>query len=529
MLQKTLFKALLIVFFTFHSISYGLAENQEIKIIGLKIFTEESLLQQTGLNDNAGETYNEISKKIISYYQNNGYILATAYLIRKKGNTMTIFVDEGRIGRIIFHGLNSIDTIKMKYDFNFKERIYNKGAIRKETDRLKKKYGFKEINCSLDPAPEGDSAFFQLDNKIIIPWIGSARLPFFDEHSSRFNLNVDFIKQESRTSSSLTYGLRTSLSKGLIPYIEYGYPNLIRENDKLEIGSSIGLFYGLDLKFTTPPTWKFIETHSNYYFTPFLKGYFTPMASVSAYYSMASRPDIGLLSYKYLKLNGIIAPGITLLKKLHIYAGLGGEKVFIYPQEIDPEAEYTANAKEETETWAVFESRLKLDIRPWTLKKTKRQGFETKYNYYVNDKHFHELNTVWNGELEFQNLDSYNITIEQNKIWNDPPFYHEYPVSGENFKGFMGKNYYTRNVFRFSNEYKISVYRDLYYVGVFIDFAAFKGYYDLEGNQQGIVGGLGGHIIFWDQFEFNIYYGKDYLFSAGESQYNLYLNICKKW
>ena len=68
------------------------------------------------------------------------------------------------------------------------------------------------------------------------------------------------------------------------------------------------------------------------------------------------------------------------------------------------------------------------------------------------------------------------------------------------------------------------------YLGLFLDLVRFKGSgYDLSGYQHGIAAGIAGHIIFLDQFEFNIFFGKDYLYSTGESQYNIYMNARKKW
>ena len=41
--------------------------------------------------------------------------------------------------------------------------------------------------------------------------------------------------------------------------------------------------------------------------------------------------------------------------------------------------------------------------------------------------------------------------------------------------------------------------------------------------------GLAGYFLVFDQFEFNIYYGPDYLFSDRSSQMNLSFDLRKKW
>jgi hypothetical protein len=503
---------------------------KEIKIAGLKIYTEEFLIRKLNLNnlEQGKNHFASVSKMITAFFQKEGYILVRTYLIQETNNQIIIFIDEGQIGRLIFKRLDSVDTIKIKFEFVLKDRIYNKYTVEKEIARVKKKYIFKDVIYSLVPISEGDKSFFQLNDEIIIPGVGTTRIPLFKEFSSKFNLEIEFIKDPGKTET-FTYGIRTSYSKGFIPDLVYRNPAFIQKNDLLLIGSSIGLFYGFDLKFKNPPKWTFMEVHSEYHFAP-IKDYFTPMASISAYYSRASRKDLGLTNYNYLKLRSVFAPGITLLNSLHIYAGLGGENVLIFAPKTEPNSRYASSIEKQNETWAIFESKINLDIRPWSLKRTKKQEFETTYNYYKNKKSFYEVNLEWNGVIEFKNLDLYIYSFEFEKIWDKPPFYHEYSVSNANFKGFMGKSYYTRNIIKLSNEYKFSVYRDIYHLGIFTDFTRFEGSgYDLTGYQNGVVAGIAGHVIFLDQFEFNIFFGKDYLSSTGESQYDIYMNINKKW
>ncbi len=115
-------------------------------------------------------------------------------------------------------------------------------------------------------------------------------------------------------------------------------------------------------------------------------------------------------------------------------------------------------------------------------------------------------------------------------FFGEPPFYHEESVDNENFKGFMGKSYHPTRIGRISGEYRFSVYRDYVFSDIYTDGTVFLGSgYDLTGCRQASTAGISGHFLFLDQFEFNVYFGRDRLFSTGESQYNIYLNFEKKW
>ena len=498
----------------------------------LRIYREEFLVNRFKLDRlRRGEQHFErIAKQINAFYHRRGYILANTYLIEESDASIRLYIDEGRLGKIIFRKLSSIDTLKIKYDFKLKYKVYNKFAVTRELRQLKEKYGFKDIYAHIRIVRKYDKSLFQLDREFQIPLVGPLNLPLILRYGQRYDLEIFIVKMSSEYTSDYSYGFRTSYTKGIIPYVKYWYPSLVTDNDRFQIGTSMGIYYGLDLKFSEPPRWTFMEFDSQYNFTPTLKGYFTPLLRGSAYRSKTSRKDIGLSQYEYLTLRGMILPGVTILKKLRLSAGYGGEKVFIYKSKDDPDADYSVDIEDHTDYWHFFEFETELDLIPWTLKRSINRKFETTYTYYVNKRSFHEFSMVGIMDFEFENFDILNLAFEYAYIWKNPPFYHEHSVSSSRFKGFMGKAFHTRKTLKVSSEYRISLYRDFFFSGIFTDLVWFEGSgYDLLGDQYGIVYGVSGHILFLDQFEFAIYFGKDHLRSTGESQYNIALSMFKKW
>jgi hypothetical protein len=133
-------------------------------------------------------------------------------------------------------------------------------------------------------------------------------------------------------------------------------------------------------------------------------------------------------------------------------------------------------------------------------------------------------------ELERENFDMLSIKTNNVLLSHSAPFYYEESVESQTFKGFQGKSYHTKKITRLSASYRFSLYRDYLFAGIFTDGTVFEGSgYDLSGIQKGIAGGVSGHVIFLDQFEFNIYWGKDYLFENSESNYNIFFDFEKKW
>ncbi len=533
MLKRSIVTILIFLPVLIGTSAFSLPRYKTVEISGLKIFSERFLADQLLLKRiRAGKRryFRSVAKDINAFYHRRGYLLANTQLVEETDTTLKVFVDEGHISKIIFYNLNSIDTLKIRYEFKLRKKIYNKYAVERETIRLKKKYEFIQMYPTLKLVKSYDSSLLQLDRKLDLPLLGKTGLPFFSPYKNEYNLEIFIVKPSLERSGGLTYGIKTSYSKGFMPYIQYFYPNFLLENDLWENRISVGIFYGFDLQYKNPPHWTYMEYETNYHFPPTLKEYFTPKVNGLVYRSWSSRADIGLLQYEYLKLRGALYPGLTILQKLKIHAGYGGEKVYIYNSKIDTEAPYQVDIKEHIEYWNFIEGIIRFDFFPWTLKRNIERHFELIYDYYMNDTTFHKLKFNGLFQFEFKNFDIYSLEMEYEKIWHRPPFYYDIPVEDSAFKGLGGKSYHTFNTIRLSNEYKISLYRDWILGGIFLDYTWFEGSgYDLTGNQHAIVSGPAGHFIFLDQFEMDIFFGKDYLFSTGDSQYNLKFNARKKW
>ncbi|MDY6969014.1 MAG: hypothetical protein SVR08_10240 [Spirochaetota bacterium] len=497
----------------------------------MKIYTQQYLIQKLKLKKlyKNRSQYKYVSNSIKKFYLKKGYSLVKTYFINETRNFLSIHVDEGRLEKIVFHNINSIDIIRIKYEFNLQDKIYNKYRIKKEIKRLKKKFDFKSIHERLTPSKKFDNTLFQLNRKFELPLLGETQIPFIEKNVPRYDLEIIIKKKPTSRAREISYGFKTSYIHGLIPFVKYPYPNFISKRDLLASGASMGIYYGLDGNFTEYPRMKYIEAHSNYYFPPTLKKFFTPLIKGQVYNSKSSRSDLGLSQYNYLQFRGILVPGITILKKLKIFFGYGIERVYIQDTKNDDDAEYNEVIEPHVDNWQFIESRIVLNLIPWSIKRMMKRKFSLKYNYYMNNKSFHEIIIKGETGFYFKNNDIYLLKMDYTKILKHPPFYHEEGVSNSRFRGFMGDSYHSTNLIRISNEYMISLYRDFIYGGLFLDMTRFKGSgYDLSGNQYGFVTGISGHFIFLDHFEFNIYYGRDYLFSTNETNPNIYFELQKK-
>lgn len=505
---------------------------EEITIYGLKIFKPEFLTDHLQLHSlPAGRERSAVAARAIeNFYRENGYARATAFPLQENAGIRAIFVDEGRIGRIVFKNLNAIDTIRMRYRFPVYMNIYHEPGIRHTAERIRKHYNFKRVEVSTLPARNYDQSAFQLNRPLTIPSIGTFQLAFLDKYSPRYDMEVSFYRFTTEESAGIRYGIRTSYSKGLKPYASYTIPSIITNGDSASISASAGIMYGINLKFADLPYWTFMQLDTDYSFTPTLGRIFTPQVGAYVYRSWSSREDLGLDSYEYLIMRGTLEPGITLLQQLKIYAGYGAERVHLYNSDVDREADFYVDIEENVDYWHFWEARMTLDIIPLHYLRPTEKNLKAAYRFYFNRENFHIFKLEGKIEYEFRNFNMLSLCFDYSRLAGQIPFYHEVQVDSDTFKGFMGKSYHSDDIFRASSEFRVSTYRDYLYAGVFLDYTAFKGSgYDLSGRQNGIAFGISGHVVFLDQFEINLYFGRDYLFSEEESQYNFQMSAHKKW
>jgi len=189
---------------------------KEVRVQGTELYSELFLLEELDLSTlPAGRAYfDEVSRKINAFYHRQGYILAICYPIKETDVELVIHVDEGKLGRIVFQRLNTLDTIRVRYDFRLPFRLYNKYTVQDRINRLKKKYRFKDIQAVLKPTKSYERAFFQLDHEIGVPFVGGVRLPFFKDFDYRYDLDINIVRAPSvaAAGAAVSYGFDINLT-----------------------------------------------------------------------------------------------------------------------------------------------------------------------------------------------------------------------------------------------------------------------------------------------------------------------------
>lgn len=565
-------------------------QERSLEITGLRMYTEDELIEMLDLQRfETGEiTAKETIDSIISFYSEHGYTLVKVIEIENSETHLRLYVDEGALGKIIFLHMDDFTTIYLQIAFRLKNKIFNINTVNENIEKLKKGRRWKNITYQLKPVKEYGESVFQLDREIDLPLLGKRQLPFFDRYSPRYDLVVIFSKsilpphmdpsrggdaggplkngnvgkKKKIVLNKFDYGLKIHFYRGFIPFLKYYHLGLISRGDFFMADTSVGIMYGIDRKFKRPPRETFFNFNTGYFFTPTFKEVFTPSIRASLLQSKTGRPDLGLLSYHFLIMNAMLAPGITLLRSVNLYTGVGVETAFFFNSKLnkykllnlDPsrlikqknpvqEMEnirtmitLERETERRTDVYTYIEAGFIYDFTRrsdniYELRKNRlKKEIALIYDFYFVEKTFSKVRLVGYFEHEFKGRNIYSGMLTYQFLFGKVPFYQEQSVSNQAFKGLQVWAYHSRNLLSQSNEYRISMYRDFLYIGAFFDMTLFEGTgRDVKGAQFGFVGGPTGRVLLFDHFELYLYYGWDFLVSTKKSRGYFYFNIQNKW
>ena len=487
-----------------------------------------------------------IGRGIKSYYRRKGYRHARVRFFQPAKRKSVIYLDEGKFNKVIFSGVDVLLLVKLHASLKLDPLVYHPKKILAEIKRLKKAFGFKSINYELVKAEDYSKATFQIDKNLSI--FGLKNDPInLKKPSPRYNLKINIEFKEKIRTKGLSFGLRVEFRRGFIPYVHHEKKMLFLKQDKLENEVALGFLYGLDFKFKTPPRSSLVNLSTSYYFPPLLKKQVQSMIKNQFNQLLETREDVGLENYHDIRYRSILINDISISKNFFISIGYGFEAVFLSkPEFVEGTSERRPPLSNFVDRDGKFlESsdnlgqvvRLGSKLKFKETKLFKKREIDIFLNLYYNQSMLTELNLVSSVELipaegsilciSFDGLSLSSPTEEsEGDQGTTIPFYYERRLASETFKGFLSEDYHSRQFLKISTEYRLSIYRDFIYTGLFFDSVFFQASeHDLTGNKFAIAGGLVIQLLILDQLNFRLYGGPDYLFEDNLSKFNIYFAL----
>lgn len=142
---------------------------KKLTITGLRLFTEAELYSELHLDryEKGKITLNGVISSIENFYRDKNYTLVKVYKsVAPAGGGSVLFVDEGRIGKIIVHNLNNYYSLKFKQQINIPGRIYNSAVMNQTMEKLLVKFPGSSIRTELQNPPDYEGNLIQLDREL---------------------------------------------------------------------------------------------------------------------------------------------------------------------------------------------------------------------------------------------------------------------------------------------------------------------------------------------------------------------------
>ncbi|MCX7943179.1 MAG: hypothetical protein N2746_01550 [Deltaproteobacteria bacterium] len=499
-------------------------KSSKVRIFGNKIFSEEKIdeiIRFKGKDISKGEM-DYLLRKLEKFYIANGYeLIEVDYLFIM--DEWYVFINEGRLGKVIIKGENTINTFLLKNVFTFKENIFNAVEMKNLIRAVKKNYGFSKIQYRLLPIKKEKKSLLNFSDTI-------ERLVRFESPESYIEPNYDLlIAVKKRDWGDGVGGSITYNSSGLISGVSFSDSSLILNNDRLKSTIKGGVDLRNDLRNNENDLVLTLIAFELAYF-PFLfrARYFKPSIELLLSDNSFQRGDIQLNEYRIFTQDFSLYAGFELKKDMILSCGIGEE--FLYTHNFEYVKEYENKLKEislfrgyvsTTLNYLIDEPNLRLDLR---------EHLKIKVRYYIpSDKQSHWFFSSDYSKSMLFGFDYAKLFLGFKLLTGDIPFFDEFSIAYSSFKSSFSDRYYARDAIYSGIEYNISLYKDIFHVGVFTDFTLFY-YMDYNDEKMYWLGAIdiggGIRLLFFDMFLLKIDYAPAYAFN-GKSDRNLLFSISK--
>lgn len=449
-----------------------------------------------------------VASRLRRFLHQAGYALATVRAA-VAGEQISVQIDEGRLDKVIFLGGGSFDTLRMRLDLHLHDDVYNKPELERQLRAMAARLGLAEFAYDVVPIANVPQDNVQLDD--IDPL---EELSFGLVRPGRpYELHILVQPGEFHPGVSPELEIDSLEGGGLGALYHSG--RLLLGEDRLQVGGRLAgaLRQKLD---NTGSRFTFTRAVGEVtYEAPPLGGVVRPSLRGRADRASRQRPDLRLESFHFATLEAAAQIVFMPILQLRARIGAGLERRLLFGLEAQTDRTPPMPISKIAHTRAFSEAGVEINFDPEALRRDHHHLLSFEARIYAaphpgtdGAQHFSARwqkmfasgwNEVWLSALGLSRT-GYVVFPEEESIGGDP--LHG-PFGGE----------YTRRLLAFQAEFRYSLLRDVFKLGVFHNAVAYGALDRVKSAERLALAnsfGVGVHALFIDSFALDAYFGVGY-------------------
>lgn len=426
----------------------------------------------------------EAARRIVAAYHERGYQAARAWVLAARDEGRVVLrVDEGRISLMQVLGASTYEALQLQIDLRLPHDVFHRPTLDRAVAELRTKYGFSSARYKL------------ITSDKLAYLVGTRSVP------GRL-LRVYVVRTES---VGWDIGLRVAPLWGTVPRVSLAVPNLLEDEDRFEVEGGIAVPLR---RYLTEESPKFRWIHGyvdlGYRFSWFARR-LAPEIRVQSAVSRYQRLDRNLLRYHSWRIGATLGAELRLAPMLTLSGGPAVQHIQTFDLvRVDPERVAPATGSV-TRGGARLALEMEFDTAPprRDLRSHARlsiAGGASPEQWIVRANAFGQW-TLDFGELDFVVQVHGTLMEGQVRYWDEKPL-------GDYLRVFFGNRYWIHRVGVVSGALRYGLWGERFKVGIFHQAAVFG---DRTVTPVGVAlanaFGPAVHIVLWDVFAINIYYG----------------------
>ena len=444
--------------------------------------------------------------RLQSFLHDSGYVLATVRA-RAEGGQIVVDVDEGRLDKIIFLGGGAFETLRLRLELNLRDGIFNKPELERQLRALAQRLGLGEFAYEVVPVAYIEPSRLQLD-------LGPSGQPSSElvRPSRPYELHV--LIQPGVLRPGISPELEVDSIEGGGLGATYQSGRLLYERDRYQIGGRVagalrGRLDGSGSYFTFTRLLGDAE-----YDAPAIARVLRPSLRARADLSDRQRVDLHLEAFRFATLEAGVQLLFLPLPQLGASLGIGAQRRLLYsvePQAGVPPVPGPQYSFAHTRPYA--DTTLSFTFDPQSIRRDHHHQLALGARVYGSP------HTGDDSALHLSASYQKMWPLGWNELWVEARaisrtgfvvFPEEESIGGGDFlRGPFGAEY-TRRVAALNLEYRLSLWRDVFKVGLFHDAVAYSRLDRTSGAEKLAAAnsvGLGVHLLMIDEFQLDAGYG----------------------